>query len=181
MKIMKAKIIFILMFTFGLGNISAQQFNLVPVQKKEKKEYDWKNMSSEQRKKIINEMAPEERAALLREFREKMILAEMNISPEKQEEFKALYSEYLDKQGEIKKKFKNIPDYESLSEEEAKKQLAESFNVGQQLLNNRKEYSEKFMKIIPPQKVLKLYDTEGMIRHKMMDMKNDGEKPKKKR
>jgi len=59
--------------------------------------------------------------------------------------------------------------------------LAESFNVGQQLLNNRKEYSEKFMKIIPPQKVLKLYDTEGMIRHKMMDMKNDGEKPKKKR
>lgn len=168
------------MLTFGLGGISAQQFNLAPAQTK-KKEYDWKNMNPDQRKKIINEMAPEERAALLREFREKMILAELNISQEKQEEFKALYAEYLDKQGEIKKKFDNTPDYDSLSDEEAKKQLNESFNIGQQLLNNRKEYSEKFMKVIPPQKVLKLYDTEGMIRHKIMDMKNEGGKPLKRR
>ena len=180
MKIMKTKIILFLMVTIGFGGISAQQFNLNPVQTK-KKEYDWKNMNPEQRKKIINQMAPAERVALLREFREKMILAELNIPKENQEQFKAVYAEYLDKQGEIKSKFKNSPDYDSLSDEQAKQQLSDSFNVGQQLLNNRKEYSEKFLKVITPQQVLKLYDTEGMIRHKIMDMKNDGGNSPKRR
>lgn len=142
----------------------------------EKKTYDWKNMSAEQRKTIINNMSPEERMKLLREFREKMILEELNLPAEKQDDFRNLYNEYQNGQKEIKNKFSPNQDYEKMSDEEAKKQLQQSFSIGQQLLDHRKTYSEKFMKIISPQKVLKMYDTEGVIRNKMIDMKGENKK-----
>jgi hypothetical protein len=47
--------------------------------------------------------------------------------------------------------------------------IDQSFEVGLQLLNNRKLYTEKFLKILSPQQVLKLFDHEGQIREKMME------------
>ena len=66
--------------------------------------------------------------------------------------------------------FKNL---ENLSDEEATKRLNQSFDVGQQLLNNRRAYAEKFLKILSPQQVLTLFQTEGKMREKMLDKKND--------
>ena len=60
-----------------------------------------------------------------------------------------------------------VKETENLSDEEAKVKLEQSFEVGQQLLNNRKVYAEKMQKIISPQKVLKLFQSEGMMRDKM--------------
>ena len=139
-------------------------------------------MKPDERKKIINNMAPDERMALLKEFRENMMIAELNIPTEKQEDFKILYSKYHDKQKEIKNKFQQAKEFDNLSDTEAKLQLTQSFEIGQQLLDIRKEYSEKFFKIITPQQVLKLYDTEGAIRNKIMDMKvKDRDQPKKRK
>ncbi len=60
-----------------------------------------------------------------------------------------------------------------MSDDEATKQLNQSFEIGQQLLDNRKNYAQKFMKVISPQQVLKMYQTEGKMRTKILDKKQD--------
>ena len=136
--------------------------------------YDWKSMKPEQRKEVIQKMKPDERIALLKEFREKMIIAELAVPENSQAEFKNLFSEYQDKQNEIKSKFTPNEDYENMSDDEATKQLDQSFDVGQQLLDNRKNYAQRFMKVISPQQVLRMYQTEGKMRNKILDKKHDG-------
>lgn len=111
---------------------------------------------------------------LLKEFRENSVITELDIPEKDRDQFKGLYSEYLDKQREIKEKFTPVNDYESLSDREAEMKLQQSFLVGQELLDNRKEYADRFKKIVRPQKVLKMFQTEGRMRDKMLQMKNGG-------
>ncbi|WP_373709670.1 hypothetical protein [Kaistella sp.] len=135
--------------------------------------YDWKSMKPEKRKEVIQNMKPEERVALLKEFREKMIIAELAVPENTQPEFINLYSEYQEKQNEIKAKFVPTQDCEKMTDEDAIKELNNSFDVGQQLLDNRKDYAQKFMKVISPQQVLRMYQTEGKMRNKILDKKQD--------
>ena len=137
--------------------------------------YDWKTMKPDQRKQIIQKMSPKERMSLLQEFRENMLVSTLDVPQNTQDDFKTLYAEYQAKQSEIKSKFKAGNDFDNMSDEEAKKQLDESFEVGQQLLDNRKIYCEKFMKVIKPQQVLQMYQTEGKMRNKILDKKQDGQ------
>lgn len=74
-----------------------------------------------------------------------------------------------EKQNNIKSRFKPSEDYDNMSDEEATKQLNESFDVGQQLLDNRKIYAQKFFKVLKPQQVLQMYQTEGKMRSKILD------------
>lgn len=137
--------------------------------------YDWKTMKPDQRKQIIQKMSPQERKSVLQEFRENMMVSTLAVPQNTQGDFKSLYSEYQEKQNLIKSKFKSGSDYENMSDDEAKKQLNESFEVGQQLLDNRKMYSEKFLKVIKPQQVLQMYHTEGKMRSKIIEKKEDGQ------
>ncbi len=160
------KILLILFITFLGKNTFAQD-----------QKYDWQNMSPEQRKELIRKMNPDERKETLKAFRESMMVSQLDVPKDSQEEFKNIYSEYQQKQHEIKSKFAPNEKYESMSDEEAKRQLNQSFEVGQQLLDNRKAYSQKFMKVIKPQQVLKMYQTEGRMRDKIIDKKqNDDSK-----
>lgn len=158
------KKLFLILFAFCSLGIYAQ------------KEYDWKNMDPKQRKEIINKMSPEERKALLIKFRNNMVLEQLNIDADDKEEFTKLYNEYMDKQNQIKSQFDSDFNPETLSEEEAKTKLNQSFDVGQQMLDNRKEYAEKMQKVIPCQKVLKLFNSESMMRDKMNERKPHGNK-----
>ena len=135
--------------------------------------YDWKTMKPDQRKVIIQNMSPRERKTVLQEFRENMMVSSLAVPQNTQGDFKTLYSEYQEKQNSIKSKFKSGGDYENMSDEEAKKQLNESFEVGQQLLDNRKIYAEKFLKVIKPQQVLQMYHTVGKMRNKIIEKKQD--------
>ena len=135
--------------------------------------YDWKTMKPDQRKVIIQNMSPRERKTVLQEFRENMMVSSLAVPQNTQGDFKTLYSEYQEKQNSIKSKFKSGGDYENMSDQEAKKQLNESFEVGQQLLDNRKIYAEKFLKVIKPQQVLQMYHTEGKMRNKIIEKKQD--------
>lgn len=136
--------------------------------------YDWKTMKPEQRKELIQQMNPQQRMKLLNEFRENMMVSELEVPQTDQTEFKKLYAEYQDRQNAIKSKFKAPEDYENMSDAEARRQVEESFVIGQQLLNNRKAYAEKFMKVIKPQQVLQMFQTEGKMRNKILD-KKDGQ------
>ena len=140
----------------------------------QEQKYDWKNMKPEQRKEVIQKMSPQEKMSLLKQFRENMMVSELDVPQTDQQEFKTLYAEYQEKQNSIKSRFKLSEDYENMSDEEAKRQLNESFDIGQQLLDNRKIYAQKFMKVLKPQQVLQMYQTEGKMRSKILDKKQDG-------
>lgn len=156
------KVLTILSVVILTSSLMAQQFN-----------YDWKNMKPDQRKEVIQKMKPEDRMKLLNEFREKMMISELDVSAKNQDEFKTLYTEYQEKQNDIKNKFVADENYDNMSDDEATKQLNQSFEIGQQLLDNRKNYAQKFMKVISPQQVLKMYQTEGKMRTKILDKKQD--------
>ena len=158
------KILFILITV-----ITGSQLSYAQEQK-----YDWKKMKPEQRKEIIQKMSPQEKMLLLKQFRENMMVSELDVPQNDQTEFKTLYAEYQDKQNNIKSRFKPSEDYDNMSDEEATKQLNESFDVGQQLLDNRKIYAQKFLKVLKPQQVLQMYQTEGKMRSKILDKKQDG-------
>ncbi len=140
----------------------------------QEQKYDWKTMKPEQRKQMIQKMNPKDRTLLLNQFRENMMITELEVPQNDESEFKSLYAEYQQKQSEIKSKFKADADYENMSDEEATKQLDESFEIGQELLDNRKKYAQKFLQVIKPQQVLQMYQTEGKMRNKILNKKEDG-------
>lgn len=156
------KILFTLLVISGFG-LNAQI-----------KDYDWKKMNPEQRKEIINNLSPEERKNLLTQFRNNMMIEMLNVPAQDKDEFTRMYTEYIESQNKIKSKFDSDFDPDKLSEEEAKQKLQQSFDVGQQLFENRKKYAEKMQTVIPCQKVLKLFQSEGMMRDKMNERKPQG-------
>ena len=158
------KILLLLIAVFSGSQLSFAQ----------EQKYDWKNMKPEQRKEVIQKMSPQEKMSLLKQFRENMMVSELDVPQTDQQEFKTLYAEYQEKQNSIKSRFKPSEDYENMSDEEAKRQLNESFDIGQQLLDNRRIYAQKFMKVLKPQQVLQMYQTEGKMRSKILDKKQDG-------
>lgn len=110
-----------------------------------------------------------------------MVMENLNIDAGDKAEFTQLYNEYLENQKQIKSQFN--PDFnpETLSDDEAKAKLQQSFEVGQKLLDNRKKYADKMQQVIPCQKVLKLFQSEGMMRDKMNERKphnHENVKPK---
>ncbi|WP_080777350.1 hypothetical protein [Chryseobacterium phocaeense] len=159
------KILFTLFIMYGFG-LNAQNAQL--------NDYDWKKMDPKQRKEVINNLSPEERKELLKKFRNNMVLENLNIDASDKTEFTQLYNEYLDNQKQIKSQFDPNFNPETLSDDEAKAKLQQSFEVGQKLLDNRKKYADKMQQVIPCQKVLKLFQTEGMMRDKMNERKPHG-------
>ncbi len=156
------KILFTLFMIYGFG-INAQLTD-----------YDWKKMDPKQRKEVINNLSPTERKKLLTQFRNNMVMENLDIDPSDKEEFTDIYNEYLESQKEIKSQFNSDFNPETLSDEEAKTKLQQSFEVGQRLLDNRKKYADKMQQIIPCQKVLKLFQSEGMMRDKVNERKPRG-------
>ncbi len=140
----------------------------------QKTDYDWKKMNPKQRKEAINNLSPDERKTLLNKFRNNMVMDNLNIDPSDKDEFTDIYNEYLESQKQIKSQFNANFNPETLSDDEAKAKLQQSFEVGQKLLDNRKKYADKMQQIIPCQKVLKLFQSEGMMRDKMNERKPRG-------
>ncbi len=58
---------------------------------------DLKNMKPEARKEVLQKMEPNERMELLRQYRENMIVTELNVPHNTQPQFKSLYNEYHEK------------------------------------------------------------------------------------
>ncbi|MBE4950520.1 hypothetical protein [Chryseobacterium culicis] len=157
------KILFAFLIIYGFG-LNAQRTD-----------YDWKKMDPKQRKEVINNLSPEERRELLKKFRNNMIMENLNVDPGDKAEFTQLYNEYLESQKQIKSQFNSSFDPETLSDEEAKAKLQQSFEVGQKLLDNRKKYAEKMQQVIPCQKVLKLFQSEKMMKDKMDERRPHGQ------
>ena len=133
---------------------------------------EWRTMNNQEKREVVNNMSTKERSLFLQKMKENIVIDDIDISADKQDEFKALYAEYQANQKQIKEKFLVENNIANLSDEEATRRLNQSFDVGQQLLNNRRTYADKFLKILTPQQVLKLFQTEGKMREKLLDKKN---------
>ena len=133
---------------------------------------EWRTMNNQEKREVVNNMSTKERSIFLQKMKENIVIDDIDISADKQDEFKALYAEYQTNQKQIKEKFLVENNIANLSDEEATRRLNQSFDVGQQLLNNRRTYADKFLKILTPQQVLKLFQTEGKMREKLLDKKN---------
>ncbi len=134
---------------------------------------EWRTMNIDEKKSAVSNMSVKERSAFLQKMKENITIDDLEIPAEKQDEFKTLFAEYQSNQKQIKEKFHSDKNFENLSNDEATNRLNQSFDVGQQLLNNRKSYADKFLKILTPQQVLKLFQNEGKMRDKILDKKND--------
>ena len=133
---------------------------------------EWRSMNTQEKREVVNNMSTKERSMFLQKMKENIVIDDIDISADKQDEFKALYAEYQNNQKQIKEKFLVENNIGNLSAEEATRRLNQSFDVGQQLLNNRRTYADKFLKILTPQQVLKLFQIEGKMRDKLLDKKN---------
>ena len=133
---------------------------------------EWRAMNMNEKKEVVSGMSVKERSAFLQKMKENIVIDDIDIAPDKQEEFKNLYTEYQSNQKQIREKFIFDNKIDNLSDGEATKRLYQSFDVGQQLLDNRKAYADRFLKFLTPQQVLKLFQTEGKMREKVLDKKN---------
>lgn len=134
---------------------------------------EWQTMNMREKKEAVNNMSVKDRSVFLQNMKQNIVIDDLDIAKEKQDEFKTLYAEYQNNQKQIKEKFHVDKNLDNLSDAEAMKRLNQSFEVGQQLLDNRKTYADKFLKILTPQQVLTLFQTEGKMRDKVLDKKND--------
>lgn len=139
---------------------------------------DFKSMTPEQRREFIKKMSPEQRQKLMENAVIAMSIKKLQVPAEKQEAFKKLLIEYSQSQKNIRNKFKADFSKENLSDADAKKMLNQSFQLGQELLDNRKIYADKFLKILTPQQVLKLFHQEGKLREKFMERRERMGAPK---
>ncbi|WP_374329674.1 hypothetical protein [Soonwooa sp.] len=136
---------------------------------------NWQGMNKEERHEMMKNMSPRERSQFMQTVKQHIFLDELDIPEASQAEFKEIFEQYTNSQKQIKDKFKGSVNIEKLSNDEAKQKLDESFEIGKQLLDNRKLYADKFLKILTPQQVLKLFQTEGKVRDKIMDKKYGGQ------
>lgn len=127
----------------------------------------------QEKKEAVSNMSVKDRSVFYQKMKENIVISDLDISKDREDEFKKLYAEYQNNQKQIKEKFLVDKNLDHLSDEEALRRLNQSFEVGQQLLNNRRTYADQFLKILTPQQVLTLFQTEGKMRDKMLDKKND--------
>lgn len=132
-----------------------------------------KILDKNEKVKAIKNMTPDQKMNLLQGFRQNLIIEDLQIPENKQQEFSALYDEYQKSQRNIKSNFQRAENFENLNDAEAQKELDASFEVGQKLLDNKKEYSKKFQKVMKPQQVLQLFESEGKMRTKVRERNQD--------
>ncbi|GEM_PF-124596 len=93
------------------------------------------------------------------------ITQELDLTPAEAQAFWPVYNEYDKKRHELNKQFRKqrqaddrTPD--QLTEKEAADLADQQLVEAQKMLDLRKEYHAKFKSVLPPRKLLKLYDSE---------------------
>ena len=102
--------------------------------------------------------------------------AELELTPKEAEEFWPVYNQYWKEretvirrvQGTLRNVNRSLKGEQAMTESEIKKQLEIYINGSSEEGAIHKDYFVKFMKILPPTKVAKLYVAEEEFRMKMI-------------
>lgn len=106
------------------------------------------------------------------------ITNELNLTTAEAEKFWPVYNEMDAKMKEIRQSCRKInqelrESEEKISNDDAKKKLATLFENDQKELDLKKEYSEKFIKIIGEKRTLKLLSLEHEFRRVLLERLKD--------
>lgn len=106
----------------------------------------------------------------------------LNLTPDEAKVFWPVYDEYEIKRQEIVRSYRQAkqPRPEStdqLSDKDAMELADNQIIEAQRLLDLRKEYHIKFKQVLPPQKILKLYDSEREFQKMLIDRLRDKPAP----
>ncbi len=105
----------------------------------------------------------------------------MDLTPEEAAVFWPVYNEYEKEKWELSKERRQFErdlddnDLEKLSEKECIELTRKFSSFPQEDADLNKKYNEKFLKVLPPQKVVKLYITEMDFRHHMLRKYRDND------
>ena len=100
----------------------------------------------------------------------KALIAElMQFSSEESQAFWPVYNEYEDKKYTVNTRYFNLvqkfaDNFESMTGDVATEVINESLSIEQELIKLEKSYAKKFMKILPPRRVLKYLQAENKIK-----------------
>jgi hypothetical protein len=103
----------------------------------------------------------------------------LNLTPAEAQVFWPVYNEYDAKRHELTKNFhKAYPGeekaFEDMTDKEAIEVADNQLIEAQRLLDLRKEYHAKFKSVLPPQKVLGLYESEKDFQKQLIDRLRGG-------
>lgn len=123
-----------------------------------------KDLKKEEAKEMLKNMSPDERMKFFHKVKIERVIKELNIPAENQEELRQLFREYSDSKRAIIGRFNPNENIEQLSDKEARKKISEDLEIMQKVLDNRKKYTEKFLKKLTPQQVLKIFKIEHQMK-----------------
>ena len=78
----------------------------------------------------------------------------------------------------VMKEFKEKYNKPELSEEETKEKIYTGFDVSQKLLNNKRTYADRFLKVLTPKQLEKMFEMEKRMGRRIMDKKHQEEEKK---
>jgi len=96
-----------------------------------------------------------------------MITNRLNLTTEQAPQFWAIYNEYSDKRRDITRQLRGTNRTSN-----ALVGIQESVELKQQLVNLEKDYNARFLKVITPQQLQELHNTERMFNKMLIDRLN---------
>lgn len=146
----------------------------VPVMSQENKDKPDKEGMEKHRK----EMAEKIKASKIA-----FITEQVSLSPEEAEKFWPVYNEMEQKREEstrkIMERYRKNEERPEITDEKALEMMDARFKQEQDLLELKTTYHQKFLNILSPVKVLKLYEAEDRFRRQLMervDHRREGER-----
>lgn len=108
------------------------------------------------------------------------ITTQLDLTPEESEAFWPIYNEYSEKMEAIRKNRMQMMSgqvsIDQLSEEEAKELMEKRFADREKELKLEREYHAKFLSVLPPQKVAKLYKAEHDFKRELLRKLKKGDR-----
>lgn len=129
------------------------------------------------------EMNEKERDEKIDKLKIAFITDELELTSEEAEKFWPIYNELEGKLKELRKANRKIQkeideNYETLTNEDAKKKLETILENDKKEIDLRKEYSEKFSKVIGDKRTLKLLSLEHEFKRELLErLKEQGPPP----
>jgi len=123
---------------------------------------------------VIQKTRMEEHKERIESHRIAFITDRLELTPAEAQIFWPVYNEYEKKRHEVTKDFRkrmNLEqrNIEELSDKEAMEAAENQLLEAQKMLELRKEYHLKFKNILPPKKILMLYDSEREFQKQLIE------------
>lgn len=97
------------------------------------------------------------------------ITNELDLTPEESQVFWPLFNEMREKERALREEMRPSKPLEELSDKEAQIQLENQMKLADEEAALHKAYTERFLKILPAAKVLKLQQAEGEFRRRLIN------------